>query len=118
MATQQQFPLDPSTALAPMWMRNGGRKRHQIESLHTVTMLRDQEEGWRNWFAEEQIDPIDVAYPVLWRNLTSIVAAVLEAVGQDPRLAPAPVLERQANQRSDEWVDRYRADAEKLGLPQ
>ncbi|HEY9304274.1 MAG TPA: Stf0 family sulfotransferase, partial [Mycobacterium sp.] len=68
--------------------------------------------------AEEHIDPIDVAYPVLWRNLTSIVATVLEAVGQDPRLAPAPVLERQANQRSDEWVDRYRADADRLGLPQ
>jgi LPS sulfotransferase NodH len=42
----------------------------------------------------------------------------LEAVGQDPRLAPASVLERQADHRSDEWVDRYRADAEKLGLPQ
>jgi LPS sulfotransferase NodH len=27
------------------------------------------------------------------------------------------VLERQADQRSDEWVDRYRADAEREGLP-
>jgi trehalose 2-sulfotransferase len=59
-----------------------------------------------------------VPYPVLWRNLTSIVATVLEAVGQDRRLAPAPVLERQANQRSDDWVDRYRDDAQLLGLPQ
>jgi LPS sulfotransferase NodH len=49
--------------------------------------------------------------------LTSIVGTVLDALGQDPRLAPAPVLERQADQRSDEWVDRYRADAEKEGLP-
>jgi LPS sulfotransferase NodH len=91
---------------------------HAGAIAHIVTLMRDQEEGWRNWFAEEHIEPIDVAYPVLWRNLTSIVATVLEAVGQDPRLAPAPVLERQANQRSDEWVDRYRADAERLGLPQ
>ena len=29
----------------------------------------------------------------------------------------APVLERQADQRSDEWVDRYRADAQREGLP-
>ena len=43
------------------------------------------------------------------------VGTVLEALGQDPRLAPAPVLERQADQRSDEWVDRYRADAEREG---
>ena len=80
-------------------------------------MLREQEEGWRAWFDEEGIEPIEVSYPVLWRNLTQIVGTVLEALGQDPRLAPAPVLERQADQRSDEWVDRYRADAEREGLP-
>jgi trehalose 2-sulfotransferase len=91
---------------------------HAGAIAHVVTMLRGQEEGWRNWFTEEHIEPIDVPYPVLWRNLTSIVATVLEAVGQDPRLAPAPVLERQANQRSDDWVDRYRDDAQRLGLPQ
>jgi LPS sulfotransferase NodH len=54
---------------------------------------------------------------VLWRNLTQIVGDVLEALGQDRRLAPAPALERQADQRSDEWVDRYRAEAEEKGLP-
>ena len=59
-----------------------------------------------------ELEPIEVAYPVLWRNLTQVVGTVLEALGLDPRLAPAPVLERQADQRSDEWVDRYRADAE------
>jgi cyclic beta-1,2-glucan synthetase len=42
MATQQQFPLDPNTALAPMWLRNGGRKRHHDEPLHTVVLLREQ----------------------------------------------------------------------------
>ena len=80
-------------------------------------MLRAQEAGWRTWFAEEDVEPMEVPYPVLWRNLTQVVAQVLEALGLDPRLAPAPVLERQADQRSDEWVDRYRADAEQQGLP-
>jgi LPS sulfotransferase NodH len=80
-------------------------------------MLRAQEEGWRTWFAEEHITPIDVSYPVLWRNLTQVVGTVLEALGLDPRLAPDPVLERQADQRSDDWVERYRKDAEKEGLP-
>ena len=60
---------------------------------------------------------IEVAYPVLWRNLTEIVGTILDALGQDPQLAPAPVLERQADQRSDGWVDRYRAQAEREGLP-
>ena len=58
-----------------------------------------------------------MSYPYLWRNLTTVVATVLEALGLDQQLAPQPVLERQADQRSDEWVDRYRRDAEKEGLP-
>jgi LPS sulfotransferase NodH len=46
-----------------------------------------------------------------------VVADILDALGLDPRLAPEPVLERQADERSDEWSDRYRADAERDGLP-
>ena len=84
---------------------------------YVVRMLRAQEEGWQNWFAEENVKPIEISYPVLWRNLTQVVANILEQLGLDPRLAPEPVLQRQADQRSDEWVDRYRADAEREGLP-
>jgi LPS sulfotransferase NodH len=98
-------------------VRDARAEYHAGAIAHVVTMLRAQEDAWRAWFAEEQIDPIDVSYPVLWRNLTEVVGSVLEALGLDPRLAPAPVLERQADQRSDDWVDRYRRDAEKEGLP-
>ncbi|OHV03057.1 trehalose 2-sulfotransferase [Mycobacterium talmoniae] len=98
--------------------RDSQAQYHAGAIAHIVQNLRDQEQGWRNWFADENITPIDVAYPVLWRNLTSFVAQVLEALGLDPGLAPEPVLERQANRRSDEWVDRYRAEADQRGLPQ
>lgn len=106
-----------------VWRGRGDPERdkraeyHAGAIAHIVTMLRDQEQGWRTWFAEENITPIEVAYPVLWRNLSTIVGTVLEALGLDPRLAPAPVLERQADQRSDEWVDRYRQEAQQKGLP-
>ncbi|BBZ46195.1 trehalose 2-sulfotransferase [Mycobacterium parmense] len=90
---------------------------HAGAIAHVVKILRCQENGWRAWFAEEGVDPIDIAYPVLWRNLTAVVATVLEALGQDPGKAPPPMLERQADHRSDEWVDRYRAEAQALGLP-
>src|SRR6201996_7215924 len=90
---------------------------HAGAIAHIIRNLQAQENSWRAWFAEEAIEPIDIAYPVLWRNLTSIVADILTALGQDPKLAPAPMLERQANQRSDEWVDRYREEAPSLGLP-
>jgi LPS sulfotransferase NodH len=98
-------------------VRDARAEYHAGAIAHVVRMLRAQEEGWRAWFAEEGVDPIDVSYPVLWRNLTEVVGTVLEALGLDPRLAPAPVLERQADQRSDDWVERYRRDAEKEGLP-
>jgi LPS sulfotransferase NodH len=98
-------------------VRDARAEYHAGAIAHVVTLLREQQRGWRSWFEEENIEPIDVPYPVLWRNLTEVVGTVLEAMGLDPRLAPAPVLERQADQRSDEWVDRYRAEAEREGLP-
>lgn len=98
-------------------VRDSRAEYHAGAIAHVITMLREQEEGWRNWFEDEDVKPIQVSYPVLWRNLTQIVGDVLEAIGLDRQLAPAPVLERQADQRSDEWVDRYRADAEREGLP-
>jgi trehalose 2-sulfotransferase len=98
-------------------VRDARATYHPGAIAHIVAMLRAQEQGWHNWFAEEGVEPLEVSYPVLWRNLTQVVATVLEALGLDPRLAPEPVLERQADQRSDDWVDRYRADAEREGLP-
>jgi trehalose 2-sulfotransferase len=97
--------------------RDARAEYHAGAIAYIINVLRDQEKGWRAWFDEENINPIDVSYPVLWRNLTEVVATILEALGQDPRLAPAPALARQADGRSDEWVERYRRDAEKEGLP-
>jgi trehalose 2-sulfotransferase len=97
--------------------RDSRAEYHAAAIAHVVTLMREQEKGWRTWFDAENIEPIEIAYPVLWRNLPQYVGDVLEALGQDRRLAPAPVLERQADQRSDEWVDRYRADGERDGLP-
>jgi trehalose 2-sulfotransferase len=98
-------------------VRDARATYHAQAIAHVVTMLRGQEQGWRNWFAEQGIEPMEIPYPVLWRNLTQVVGDILEQLGLDRGLAPAPVLERQADQRSDDWVDRYRADAEREGLP-
>src|ERR1700757_3842840 len=98
-------------------VRDARASYHAEAIAHVVTMLRAQEKGWRTWFAAEEINPIEIAYPVLWRNLTQVVGTVLEKLGLDPALAPHPVLERQADQRSDEGGDRYRAAAERYELP-
>ncbi|WP_205874253.1 trehalose 2-sulfotransferase [Mycobacterium camsae] len=98
-------------------VRDARATYHAGAIAYVVRMLQEQEAGWQAWFAEENVKPIEISYPVLWRNLTEVVGDILERLGLDRRLAPEPVLQRQADQRSDEWVDRYREDAEREGLP-
>ncbi|GAC1401737.1 MAG: hypothetical protein NVSMB60_17220 [Mycobacterium sp.] len=94
-----------SGGAGPIPRRDSRAEYHAGAIAHVVTMLREQDAGWRAWFEEENVEPIEIAYPVLWRNLSECVGTILEALGQDPTLAPAPALERQSDQRSDEWVD-------------
>lgn len=84
---------------------------------HLVTELRNQEAGWRAWFADNGITPFEVSYEELTADTTKVVAAILEALGLDPAAAPPPDLEKQGDARSNEWAERYRHDAASRGLP-
>ena len=53
--------------------RDARAEYHAGAIAHVVTMLRAQEKGWRTWFDEESVEPMEVSYPVLWRNLTQVV---------------------------------------------
>lgn len=93
------------------------RAQYHPEGIaHLVSELRRQEEGWRKWFAEAGVTPIEVNYRELTSDTTGVVARVLEALGLDPTLAPPPALEKQGNSRSRDWAERYRADAAAKGL--
>lgn len=94
--------------------------RAQYNSLgiaRLVTELRRQEDGWRKWFADNDITPFEVNYDELTADTTKVVAAILEALGLDPAAAPPPDLEKQGDARSSEWAQRYRAEAASRGLP-
>jgi trehalose 2-sulfotransferase len=89
------------------------RARYRAGAIaHIVTMLRAQDEGWRTWFAEETSS----------RSRSSIRCCGATLLRCGHRLGgvearPATGTEtgaRTADQRSDEWVDRYRADAERM----
>lgn len=84
---------------------------------HLAQILLGQEASWSKWFASESINPIDVEFSALTADPQAQTARILDALGLDPSLAPAPPLKKQSNARSSDWVDRYRADAEKRGLP-
>lgn len=98
-------------------VRDARAQYHSAAIAHLVKTLHAQEQGWRSWFEEEDIRPLEISYPVLSRHLPEVAGTVLETLGLDASLAPGPVLERQADSRSDRWVERYRDDARRFGLP-
>ncbi|QNG20984.1 sulfotransferase [Rhodococcus triatomae] len=94
------------------------RARYHPDGIaHLVTELRNQEFGWRKWFEDNDIRPLEVGYEELTSDTTKVVAGILEALGLDPAAAPPPALEKQGDLRSNEWAERYRADAASRGLP-
>ncbi|TCJ95764.1 trehalose 2-sulfotransferase [Nocardia alba] len=84
---------------------------------HLAAVLLEQQRSWRQWFTSEGIEPLEIDFPTLVADPAKATARVLEAIGQDPTLAPAPPLKPQSNARSAEWVARYRADAAQNGYP-
>lgn len=91
---------------------------HADGIAHLAQILLDQEKSWRQWFADENIAPLDIEFRELTADPQGTTARVLEELGLDPELAPAPPLKKQSNKRSSDWVERYRKDAEERGLPQ
>ncbi len=84
---------------------------------HLAGVLREQERSWRAWFAAEGIETLEIDFHELVADPRKTTARVLEAIGQDPQLAPPPPLKPQSNARSAEWAERYRADAATNGYP-
>ncbi|MET8653674.1 trehalose 2-sulfotransferase [Nocardia aurea] len=84
---------------------------------HLLRILREQEAGWRAWFHAESITPLEVNYRHLAADSSGAVGKVLLELGLDPSVAPHPVLERQADVRSNTWVERFFVDAAEQGLP-
>ncbi|MDL9947096.1 Stf0 family sulfotransferase [Gordonia sp. ABSL11-1] len=94
-----------------------GAVYHAGGIAHLAEILLEQDRNWRRWFDSEGIEPVEVGFTDLVQNPTRTTARVLEAIGQDPDLAPPPPLKPQSNARSKDWAQRYRHDAERNGLP-
>lgn len=94
-----------------------GAVYHAGAIAHLAEILGAQERSWRAWFDAEGIRPLDIEFTELTRDPTKATARVLEAIGQDPDLAPPPPLKPQSDQRSADWVHRYRQDAARHGYP-
>ncbi|CAN5251005.1 Stf0 family sulphotransferase [soil metagenome] len=92
---------------------------HADGIAHLAGNLLWQEAEWARWFVDEKIEPLEIRFDDMVASPRQSVQRVLSALGLDPELAPAiPPLNRQGDGRSDDWIARYRADAERRGLPQ
>ncbi len=80
---------------------------------HLVSKLRADNDAWRSWFADHSIAPLELTYEDLAADLPAAVSAVLGRLGIDGAGAEPqqPPLERQSDELSDEWVERYRHEA-------
>jgi trehalose 2-sulfotransferase len=93
----------------------------EFDYEHISRKLRriDREEGfWQSLCERYGIAPHRVVYEELVADRDRVVRDVLEAVGVEVPAdldLPGPVLGPQADEQSDEWVERYRAVATSPG---
>ena len=66
--------------------------------------------AWRTWFAERGIEPMEIVYEEFAQEPETTICRVLEHIGvpSEGVHVPSPPLRRQADARSQEWVDRFR----------
>ena len=83
---------------------------HAGAIAHLKSRLETHAAAWRAWFAERGIEPLEIAYEAFATDPAPTVRAVLDHVGvpSEGVAIPEPPMRRQADARSQEWVDRFR----------
>jgi len=79
-----------------------------------LVRIDNEEEVWESLFGRFGIEPQRVVYEDFVEAQEQTVREVLGALGVDAPAdlhLPPPVLDRQADELSDEWVERYLAEA-------
>ena len=96
------------------WRDAGGESAQPEYSFagldHLRRQLEHQDAAWREWFAEEGVEPLQIDYDELEADPRGTARSVLELIGVDGDV-PEPPLKRQGDERSERWAKRYRADA-------
>jgi LPS sulfotransferase NodH len=85
---------------------------HAGAIAHLKTRLEAHARAWRDWFEERGVEPLEITYEAFAEAPAPTVCAVLEHVGvpSEGVEIPEPPMRRQADERSQEWVDRFREE--------
>ena len=81
-----------------------------------VVELEGQDAAWMNWFVRQRIQPMRITYEELSTEPQIALASVLSALGLDPAIAETvePRTSKLADNKSHEWVTRFRAETSNL----
>ena len=78
---------------------------------HLRRQIEEHDAAWRRWFADRGRPVYEVSYDDLGEDPRGTTAAVLEALGLPSDGVPEPGMDRQRDERSVAWAERYRAES-------
>ena len=72
--------------------------------------LNENDTGWKNWFAQQNIKPIPIKYEMLSAHPAAITGGLLSSLGLDPKHAETikPKTKIISDNESREWEERFR----------
>ena len=86
-----------------------------FDQVRRLTRTIDEHNAaWENWFASVGVRPHPLRYEELTADMAGATQGILDFLGLDlPRgRVIAARHERQGDSLNDQWIDRYRAEAE------
>jgi LPS sulfotransferase NodH len=104
------------------WAAGDGGAREARYSFEAIDHLRRglaaDDRAWMSFFDTHRIEPLALTYEQVAHDLPGSVRRVLEHLGLDPAAAGGiePPLERQADARTEEWVEQYERNASEVIL--
>lgn len=95
--------------------RTGAAREPEYNALkirECVEIMAACDQGWREWFDREGIDPISISYDELSREPVETVRMLLGELGLDRQAADGiePGVRKMADATSQNWIERYRSE--------
>ena len=82
------------------------------EIARQLAELTSLDQGWKDWFAGENIEPLRVTYDELSAGPANVLAQILEQLGLDRQAARgiSPGVAKLADETSRSWTERFLAE--------
>jgi LPS sulfotransferase NodH len=110
----QQWRTESESDTEPLDVDQEPGVEYDYEAIeYLLNQLHHWDSRWEEWFHATGREPIRVFYDEFTVSRAATIGRLLDALGIDP---PAPEgqkpMQRQADDRSRDWVARFRADSE------